>query len=134
MKQLFVTLEIAITLNEKGFNDPCFAYYNSHNEFMYFADVKNCNTNSEFGFYPTVPTYQQVIDWFDLKGIIMEFDFTDNQSEYGFQFSLSERGKYTDYVDEDMTHQCKKHYFFNQYFNTRYEALNKAIEEALKLI
>lgn len=117
MKQLFVTPEIAIALKEKGFNEPCLGHYNSNNEFMFFADVRNCNTNSEFGFYPTVPTYQQAVDWFREKhSILIAVDNDGKEFFYVFTF-----------LKDNDRHILEG-------FNSYYEAFEKAIKESLKLI
>ena len=59
----FVPYKQALALKELGFDEPCFGYY-LDNEFQFFADVRSCNTNSEFGFYPTAPTFSQAFRWF----------------------------------------------------------------------
>jgi hypothetical protein len=66
MEKEFVPYEPSLVLKELGFNEPCFGYY-PNNEFQFFADVRSCNTNSEFGFYPTAPTYSQTFRWFREK-------------------------------------------------------------------
>ena len=75
MEKEFVPYEIALALKELGFDEPCFGYY-LDNEFQFFADVRSCNTNSEFGFYPTALTYSQAFRWFrekyDLEGVIQQ--------------------------------------------------------------
>jgi hypothetical protein len=54
MNKDFVPYEQALVLKELGFDEPCFGYY-IDNKFEFFADVRSCNTNSEFKFYPTAP-------------------------------------------------------------------------------
>jgi hypothetical protein len=75
MKNEFIPYEQALALKELGFDEPCFGYY-LDNEFQFFADVRSCNTNSEFGFYPTALTYSQAFRWFrekyDLEGVIQQ--------------------------------------------------------------
>jgi hypothetical protein len=66
MNKEFIPYEQALALKELGFDEPCFGYY-PNNEFQFFADVRSCNTNSEFGFYPTAPTYSQAFQWFREK-------------------------------------------------------------------
>ena len=63
MKDKFVTPEIASDLKKLGYDEPCFGYYTSNDKFSMFVDVENCNTNNEFGFYPTAPLWQDVVDW-----------------------------------------------------------------------
>jgi hypothetical protein len=66
MEQEFIPYEQALALKKLGFDEPCFGYY-IDNKFEFFADVRSCNTNSEFGFYPTAPTYSQAFKWFREK-------------------------------------------------------------------
>ena len=66
MEKEFVPYEQALALKELEFDEPCFGYY-IDNKFEFFADVRSCNTNSEFGFYPTAPLYQQAFRWFREK-------------------------------------------------------------------
>jgi len=63
MNKEFVPYEQSLALKELEFDEPCFGYY-IDNKFEFFADVRSCNTNSEFGFYPTAPLYQQAFRWF----------------------------------------------------------------------
>lgn len=60
----FVPYKESLELKELGFNEPCFGYYNDNNEFTFFVDVRSCNTNTEFGFFPTAPTFSQAFRWF----------------------------------------------------------------------
>jgi hypothetical protein len=53
----------ALELKQLGFDEPCFGYH-LDNKFQFFADVRSCNTNSEFKFYPTAPTFSQCFRWF----------------------------------------------------------------------
>jgi hypothetical protein len=66
MEKEFVNYEIALALKELGFDEPCFGYH-LDNKFQFFADVRSCNTNSEFKFYPTAPTYSQAFRFFREK-------------------------------------------------------------------
>lgn len=161
MKELFVSYELALKLKEKGFNEPCFAMYqknkklwycNKHNRITNFVINPNKRTlEFQKEYYPknvltvnsedfllncsnfTAPLYQQVIDWLDSKGFIIEIDFADTESSYGFQFTICLKGNY-EYNDLDMRHSAKRKYYFNEYFDNRYNCYNKAIEEALELI
>jgi hypothetical protein len=66
IESLFVPYEQALALKELGFDEPCFGYH-LDNKFQFFADVRSCNTNSEFKFYPTAPTFSQAFIWFREK-------------------------------------------------------------------
>lgn len=150
MKYLFVPYEIALRLKELGFDEPGLAFYsstanaddNDFTQFFYAVTIERKNEDNNViqnSFFTNIkscvaPLYQQIIDWFDSRGIIIEMDFTNTESAYGFQFSIKEKGNYTECNDEECRHQCKTHYFFKQYYDTRYEAIEESIKEALKLI
>jgi hypothetical protein len=75
MNKDFVPYEQALVLKELGFDEPCFGYY-IDNKFEFFADVRSCNTNSEFKFYPTAPTYSQAFRWFREKHNIQGYIYS----------------------------------------------------------
>ena len=145
IKDLFVPYEIALQLKEKGFDEPCFGIflneYSNNPGYLYSREERNiCNeeideegniigvfvtySNSKiFEQYTTAPLYQQVIDWF------REIHKLDISHTVGFPLSysfhvqdLDREQKYWNFNGPEQVH---KHY---------YEGLNKAIEEALKLI
>jgi hypothetical protein len=66
MNKLFIPYEQSLDMKSIGFDEPCFGYH-TDNEFQFFADVTSCNTNSEFQFYPTAPTFSQAFRWFREK-------------------------------------------------------------------
>ena len=80
MKKQFVTYEIALKLKELGFNKACFAVFDRKGELtgIDFIDISNlCGIDySEASYnYPTIaPLWQQIIDWFDNKNIIIGID------------------------------------------------------------
>ena len=83
MNKEFIPYEQALELKELGFDEPCFGYYLG-DKFQFFADVRSCNTNSEFKFYPTALTFSQAFRFFRKKynlhnGIYPYYD------EYEFQ-------------------------------------------------
>jgi len=120
MKKLFVPYELALLAKEKGFDEPCFAYYDptitdeeilllpvDHNLIL-FREVKLSNVKA--------PLYQQLIDFFREKHSINIVLMNSNK---GWQYSLDGIG-----IDN-----------FSWETNlTYYECYNKAIEEAFKLI
>lgn len=74
----FVDVAIATKLKEIGFNEPCLGYFRK-DDFIFFSDIRNCNTNSTFQLVPTVPTIAQVVDWFlTEKEIFISPMFDDN--------------------------------------------------------
>lgn len=139
MKHLFVSYDLALKLKEKGFDEPCFAYYDGNyylkDELQGLAYIySNSNSFIKNSEKYTAPLYQQVIDWF--------------REKYGIEIWITSMGG----------NNCDKYYMpvipycyldnatkeGREYYNsvpksdwnksTYYEALNKAIEEALKLI
>ena len=77
----FVTFEISKKLKEKGFNEPCTAYYHIHeniedsiNSFEYAYDYDFYN---EYNTYRCgAPTISQVVSWLlDKKKIFLTVDF-----------------------------------------------------------
>ncbi len=139
MKELFVSYNVALRLKEKGFSDVCLGYY--FRDDFYFSETKNGiirqYSHSE---EPVVqmPLYQQVIDWLREKhdidiiilnkyqrpnvGYFAEIKFARkdiiNKDKF-YPVTLQEYPKHDRGVDEGGAY---------------YEALEKAIEEALKII
>jgi hypothetical protein len=132
MKHLFLPYELALIAKEKGFDEDCIAMYFKTSKKL-SIDSKNLLSNKICSGI-TAPLYQQIIDWLlekhqisiepqinpDLRWII---DFVPNillthEGSGNFTFFTGSKKLNNDY----------------QGFNTKYEALNKAIEEAFKLI
>ena len=68
MKEQFVPYEIANILKEKGFDEPCFGYY-QNNEL-----IINALSNYELDKYKlgiAAPLWQQAINWLKSKGILI---------------------------------------------------------------
>lgn len=73
MKKLFVPFEIGLILKNKGFKEPCLAYYDENNHELRSHSVyplDMCNYNSEpeqeYAQEPiSAPLYQQVKEWLD---------------------------------------------------------------------
>ena len=150
MKSQFVTYEIALKLKELGFNEPCFGYYtpikswmiqgtkinpephfhgpnwsNVDNTFYFmyksnsFGDRTEVVYNSYFTkaiYNIAVPLWQQAIDWFDTKGIFITIRpyYHSTIMKYGW---ILDHGKL----------------LTGGNFNSRYEATENAIIEAIKL-
>lgn len=118
MKNLFVPLEIALQLKEKGFNEPCLAYFAAeNNEEGYVFEIDSAHALSLYAntdSHLLVPLYQQVIDWLDIKhGIFISIHKPYKHLPYGFSINRIVSGNR---------------------FETNREALNQAIIESLKLI
>jgi len=72
MNKEFIPYAESLALKELGFDEPCFGY-NTDNKFEFFADVRSFNTNSEFKFYPTAPTFSQAFRWFREKYDLLSY-------------------------------------------------------------
>lgn len=68
MYNQFVPYDIAIELKNIGFNEPCFAYYNSVDKQLGYCYPHAWHTNKEEKRFPTAPLYQQVFHWFKELG------------------------------------------------------------------
>lgn len=129
MKKLFVPYEIALKLKEKGFNEPCCAksyeldkdkdekmiHYGSVN----FPQLWNSSVVNDTRPLISIPMYQQVIDWFrNTHKIIIEARPLNTLDWWDALI-----------YNEECERICR-----DAGYKTYYEALTKAIEEALKLI
>lgn len=124
IKDLFVSYEIAKKLKEKGFNEPCLAYTVTDNirgdqteMFKDGAILRNSETP-----VTTAPLYQQVVDWFREEHNIIPISKICSNNKY-----LNDVVKNN--MEEETIFSTK-----SAYHKTYYEALTKAIEEAIKLI
>lgn len=117
MKDLFIPYELAVVALEKGFDHYCLAAYKRSDRSLKVMDGTESGHYSE---WLSAPLYQQIIDWLrEQHQIVVSVNVVDNISGnfYGELTSIGGRffARETDY-------------------GSYYEALNKAIEEALKLI
>lgn len=119
MQDLFVPYKLALKLIEKGFDEECFATH----EYNKWLDT----SNSKSYYYNSIkaPLYQQVIDWFREKyNIIVEY--------LVFNRGWIEKDKFC--FQWRIYNNCNEWFTNTIEYKTPYEALNTAIEEALKLI
>jgi hypothetical protein len=123
MKNEFIPYEQALELKQLGFNEPCFGYY-LDNKFQFFADVRSCNTNSEFGFYPTALTYSQAFRWFREEYVLDSIVQPTYSTKYQYRvFKVEAKSKvqvYGDYMSKE----------FNTYEEAELACLKKLIEIA----
>lgn len=131
MKHLFVPYELALQLKEKGFDEPCFAYYGNFTgiEYIPYEEYPCSNSSDLMKNRFTAPLYQQVTDWFyNEHRLFVEADgYIIDSGEYDgcYAFKATVRGN----------QNYKDHIIFAQgEFPTRQKAWDTAIEEALKLI
>lgn len=61
----FVTYETAKLLKEKGFNEPCLAWYYSDRSALGKLHLEYSEPNTKY--HLNAPTYCQVIDWIFIK-------------------------------------------------------------------
>ena len=127
MNKDFVPYEKALALKELEFDEPCFGYY-IDNKFEFFADVRSCNTNSEFKFYPTAPTYSQAFRWFRekyrLQPSVNSFCF----EEYSFVI-MGSRNEILYPIQHKLLNDGKKNpWEFDTYEEAELECIKKLIE------
>lgn len=117
IKDLFVSYEIAKQLKDKGFDEECIGYYDKvHNDIVnQCALITNDNSLNIL----TAPLYQQVVDWFREKyNVIITVQPRDKKFIGVREYFISDVWRFNS-TDK---------------FSNYYEALTKAIEEAIKLI
>lgn len=123
MKHLFVPYDLALQLKEKGFDMPCLGYYDGDDDGVWNDEPERellLNDHNKHGKL-SAPLYQQVVDWFrENKGIHIQPQFHFHDKGYKIGKIPIGRSSYTGP--------------YNKSYKTYYEALNKAIKEALKLI
>lgn len=145
MKHLFVPYELALKLKEKGFDEPCITFYELTEEEPFewcittcsididerWDGVKNLGTkNNDFiekdisHLMITAPLYQQVIDW-----------FREKHDLHIFLIGSSKRN-HSEFCCEIVSVKKQNYLFTNKAHSSLpyYQAIEKAIEEALKLI
>lgn len=151
MKNLFVPYHIAKQLKEKGFNEPCLGTYlteKSIREGKLYPAEKDVDVTPQYdedGYenfviiknsdcdgvpqYMSAPMYQQILDWFEEKHrLYIETPmYVVDSGEYDGCYAFKS-------VIKDTENYKEKIVFEEKEFPKRYKALNKAIEEALKLI
>ncbi len=122
MKHLFVPYETALQLKAKEFNEPCLKMWNVTN-----FDEPWLGEKGETSVQVNAPLYQQVIDWFREKHKLhVEASWQTTNDE------INHKVTYWSMIskEDDLGFDTKEYFGLNSY----YEALDKAIEEAIKLI
>ena len=141
MKHLFLPYEIALKLKDKRFDESCLASYKIRT-YSVFKEGELYNNPPDDKNSISAPLYQQVIDWFREKhDIIIQVDIYYNPYQLDtklYEWSISNKANNYDGVIENAVSRIGvkwqdklEAYKLYHYY---YEALNKAIEEALKLI
>ncbi len=121
LDQLFIPYELAVIAKEKGFNDPCLRAFDnkqlSIGGFLLYDRWREFNNSDER--YVLQPLYHQTVTWFRTKHKIKICE--DQETFPCVVFHIIEIEKGTN---------GSKFVMHEKYF----EALNKAIEQAFKLI
>ena len=149
MNNLFVSIELAIMAKEKGFDEGCLRFYfkeerptfveqNTLGKYSYKLIIgRSYVLNSPELVKNNVtfaPLHQQLIDWFREKhGIYVNADLLPNVTKYKGTFvPLSFIPK--KYKNFESYAKDREKYSTIDSYDDYYEALNKALEEAFKLI
>lgn len=130
MKEIFLSYDLTLILKEKGFNEPCFAYYSEKGNRISYTSLPYSNNNSYWvnNDCLPVPTHQQVLNWFRKNhGIQLFNDCTYYDGfHYGYKWIRS-NGDYGEWWKDNDGESPDG-------WDTPEEALNEAIKETLKLI
>lgn len=116
MKQFFIPYDLAKQLKEKGFNEPCLAYFTLVTEKIYLSDENLCTYQNLFKDYILAPIYDQVLDWF----------LNEHKIYVSHTFSWS--NGFDGLVDTN------DEWRLTGYGPNKYDSLNEAIKIALNLI
>jgi hypothetical protein len=150
MKYLFVPYTLALLAKEKGFDEPCLAYYykdidETIMDLCLFSrsdcrDITGFSYKDVNEFFITAPLYQQLVDWFrDKHSIIIEIP-SDHTSDLKYVIEIF---KYLSIDESNLPKNSKLETRFKPiilpqekwgYYRKYYEALNSALTEAFKLI
>jgi hypothetical protein len=129
MKDLFTSYQIALIAKEKGFNEPCFRQIGTSSKAVYDYGIKK-NSDLEVEAVITLPLYQQIVDWLrEEKLLYIEVNRSHFDGFLGvstFNVKIIDARKEENVIVRDKNNQLAH--------SDYYEALNKAIEEAFKLI
>ena len=127
MKNLFVPYDIALKLKEKDFKERCIVRFKNETE----SKVEIGDVETGFSNYISdcvAPTYTQVIEWFDIKKILIEIKI-DKVSFPKYYFEINKYDNEQDSYIQLYSINPEEKYYYN-----RRQALNNAIIEALNLI
>ena len=113
ISELFLPYNLALIAKEKGFDELCFGYYynNEPNKIYPLNPLEKIQRSNNGALSSLAPLYQQVTDWFIKKNIHIFPMYFHNTKKYLYMV-----------YDE------------NKFSQTSYTTMNKAIEEAFKLI
>lgn len=131
MRNFFIPYEIACKLRRKGFDEECFGRF-VNGELLNYKD----NNSDSYHWSCEIinaPSYQEVVDWFRNKGYAICVIEKYHNEPISYEYQILNLN-----IPLDDRKYHNKEFFYESspfdYFKTYHEALNKAIEEALKLI
>lgn len=124
MEKEFIPYEIALALKELGFDEPCFGFWTSKDNYQRFINDSSTNKDLENMFEeeakktPTAPLYQQAFRWFRKK-----YRLSGEPQSHQFYFS------YYIIYDTLGENKCKSNeHGFESYEEAELECLKKLIE------
>ena len=121
--RLFATYDVAFKLKSIGFNDKCFGYYDEKKELVlhekpYAFWTTNEHNNWNHAFFKkgkenicSAPLWEQVYDWFGVKGILISFDYNtrfNNTTTYIFDKNVGKYLSISDAIDGFITNDIKE--------------------------
>ena len=127
MKEQFVPYKIAKSLKELGFREKCFSKYDYDGDLLESSVLYPGDFNDEI-LFTSAPLYQQVIQWFVLRGIIIVIYPLNRQIEgTSLTTTVFESTIQSNFIEEDDT------FSEDSIFDTYEDALKDAIKDAIKL-
>lgn len=134
MNHLFANYELSLLAKEKGFNEDCLAYYKSSKNLV--IDGINSSNKDIFFFQPertTAPLYSQLVDWFREKHNIL-INVICYTKRFKEEMGMKEQYDWGVLIDKPNITIQEENKASSGYESDYYIALNKAIQEAFKLI
>ncbi len=132
INDLFIPYDLAVTAKERGFNQPCLAYFygnelrDTKGDTRYYTDSQEeCKEHHNS---ILAPLYQQIIDWLN-KGEIIISIYTRKTNGI-----ISHSGRFIDLRNTDNTSTENTTWEDGASYGDYYEALNKALENAFNHI
>ncbi len=129
LTELFVPYELALKAKDRGFDEPCFGYYNPQKELnpnSFNSKQKEITLRNGQGC--TAPLYQQLVDWFDVEHNI-QIDCSKDDDGY-FNIKIR-RWKIVTNIEDIDSYEIIYNWNISRNRNT---SLIKALTEAFKLI
>tara|TARA_R110000868_G_scaffold153988_1_gene379974 strand:+ start:154 stop:531 length:378 start_codon:yes stop_codon:yes gene_type:complete len=100
MEREFVTYEIALSLKELSFNEPCLKWFiwRDKGDYQCVSSLYDFPIDEDGGI--PAPTYSQAFRWFLEKyGLWFRPDYYDELKEYNFQGTIHKLGKFSRLAD-----------------------------------